>query len=316
MNKNAGAYQLEDIREWVDNSPSHDPPVILSVFGDPVKHSLSPQMHNPALKKSGINGQYIKIRVPENDFNEGLSLIQSLGLRGTNCTIPLKFAALNACDIIDNAAQRMGAVNTINFDNGKIIGSNSDGPGLVRAIREEFSIDIRDLRVMILGAGGGAGRAAAIQCAMEKVEGLVLVNRTKEKAKKIATEIESDFLDDNIHKDSSRLKICEWTNDGLKNEISNIDLIINASPIGMNSSDPDLIPQSFLEPHHLVYDMIYSPTKTKLIRDAQSVGARTANGLSMLLHQGAISFETWFNQEAPIMEMRQGLEDAIKQEKT
>ena len=112
---------------------------------------------------------------------------------------------------------------------------------------------------MILGAGGGAGRAVAIQCAMEKVEGLLLVNRTKEKAKKIATEIESDFLDDNIRKDSSRLKICEWTDDGLKNEISNIDLIINASPIGMNSSDPDLIPQSFLEPHHLVYDMIYSP---------------------------------------------------------
>ena len=152
---------------------------------------------------------------------------------------------MNACDIIDNAAQRMGAVNTINFDNGKIIGSNSDGPGLVRAIRE-FSIDIRDLRVMILGAGGGAGRAAAIQCAMEKVEGLVLVNRTKEKAKENCyTEIESDFLDDNIRKDSSRLKICEWTDDGLKDEISNIDLIINANPIGMNSSDPDLIPQGF-----------------------------------------------------------------------
>ncbi len=312
MNEKSPAYELKHLKEWIEKSPPNDPLAVLSVFGDPVKHSLSPQMHNPALKICGINGEYIKIRVPEENFTEALGLIRELGFHGTNCTIPLKFAALNACDHIDKAAQRMGAVNTIRFENDKIIGSNSDGPGLVRAIREEFSIDIRDLRVMILGAGGGAGRAVAIQCAMEKVERLVLVNRTKDKAEKIASEIEPDFLDDNIHRDSSRLKVSEWSNTELANEIGNIDLIINASPIGMNSSDPDLIPQNILEPHHLVYDMIYIPSKTKLIRDAKSIGARTANGLSMLLHQGAISFETWFNQEAPIDAMKKGLDEAIQ----
>ena len=312
MNEQSPAYELKHLKEWIEKSPPNDPLAVLSVFGDPVKHSLSPQMHNPALRICGINGEYIKIRVPEENFTEALTLIRELGFHGTNCTIPLKFAALNACDHIDKAAQRMGAVNTISFENDKIIGSNSDGPGLVRAIREEFSIDIRDLRVLILGAGGGAGRAVAIQCAMEKVERLVLVNRTKDKAEKIASEIECDFLDDNIHRDSSRLKVSEWSNTELANEIGNIDLIINASPIGMNSSDPDLIPQNILEPHHLVYDMIYSPSKTKLIRDAKSIGARTANGLSMLLHQGAISFETWFNQEAPIDAMKKGLDEAIQ----
>ena len=312
MNEKSPAYELKHLKEWIEKSPPNDPLAVLSVFGDPVKHSLSPQMHNPALKICGINGEYIKIRVPEENFTEALGLIRELGFHGTNCTIPLKFAALNACDHIDKAAQRMGAVNTISFENDKIIGSNSDGPGLVRAIREEFSIDIRDLRVMILGAGGGAGRAVAIQCAMEKVERLVLVNRTKDKAEKIASEIEPDFLDDNIRRDSSRLKVSEWSNTELANEIGNIDLIINASPKGMNSSDPDLIPQNILEPHPLVYDMIYSPSKTKLIRDAKSIGARTANGLSMLLHQGAISFETWFNQEAPIDAMKKGLDEAIQ----
>tara|TARA_B100000902_G_scaffold210377_1_gene200136 strand:+ start:8516 stop:9466 length:951 start_codon:yes stop_codon:yes gene_type:complete len=314
MNNQNIAYDLEDLAKWHEGSSILTPPATLSVFGDPVKHSLSPHMHNPALHNCGIDGQYVKIRVPEVKFKETLSAIYNLGFKGTNCTIPLKFAALNACDHIDSTAKRMGAVNTISFENGKVIGSNSDGPGLVRAIREEFSIDIRDLRVMILGAGGGAGRAVAIQCAMEKVERLVLVNRTKEKAEKLSHELSSDLMDESIHKDSSRLKVTEWSEEGLESEISDIDLIINASSLGMKNSDPELVSQNLLKPHHLIYDMIYSPSKTRLIRNAKSVGARTANGLSMLLHQGAISFETWFNQEAPVEVMRKGLKDAIELE--
>lgn len=314
MNNLNKSYELEDLSKWNEGSGTEQRPAILSVFGDPVKHSLSPNMHNPALQNCGIDGEYIKIRVPEDNFTQALSKIKDLGFHGTNCTIPLKFEALNACDHVDHAAKRMGAVNTISFENGKVIGSNSDGPGLVRAIREEFSIDIRDLRVMILGAGGGAGRAVAIQCAMEKVESLVLVNRTIEKAKQLSSELENDFMDDNIHKGPSRLKVIEWSKLGLTTEISDVDLIINASSLGMSSSDPELISQNLLEPHHLIYDMIYSPSKTKLIRDGISIGARTANGLSMLLHQGAISFETWFNQEAPVEVMKKGLEDAIQPE--
>ena len=120
MNEKSPAYELKHLKEWIEKSPPNDPLAVLSVFGDPVKHSLSPHMHNPALKICGINGEYIKIRVPEVNFTEALGLIRELGFHGTNCTIPLKFAALNACDHIDKAAQRMGAVNTISFENNKI----------------------------------------------------------------------------------------------------------------------------------------------------------------------------------------------------
>ena len=205
----------------------------------------------------------------------------------------------------------MGAVNTIRFENGKSLGSNSDGPGLVRAIREEFSNDLSDLRVMILGAGGGAGRAVAIQCAIEKVERLVLVNRTEKKVSPVYEEVAKDLKDTPIHASPSRLKMTGLSKPELEEELGDIDLIINASSLGMKNSDPELIPAGLLQPHHLVYDMVYSPRKTKLIRNAISTGARSANGISMLLHQGAISFETWFNREAPINEMRKGLYDAL-----
>lgn len=311
MNNPERTFTITDLKNWSTISEQFNVPALLSVFGDPVEHSLSPQLHNPALNFCGIKSQYVKINVPEDEFPEALDLIKNNGFHGTNCTVPLKFAAIDACDSIDESARRMGAVNTIRFENGKSLGSNSDGPGLVRAIREEFSIDLSDLRVMILGAGGGAGRAVAIQCAIEDVERLVLVNRTKKKVIPVYDEVAKDLKETHIHASSSRLKIAGWSKLELEEELGDIDLIINASSLGMKNSDPELIPAGLLQPHHLVYDMVYSPRKTKLIRNAISTGARSANGISMLLHQGAISFETWFNREAPIDEMRKGLYDAL-----
>ena len=312
MNNSEKTFTVSDLKNWTTLNDKFDVPALLSVFGNPVEHSLSPQLHNPALDFCGIKSQYVKIKVSEKEFPEALNLIRDNGFYGTNCTVPLKFAAINACDSVDESARRMGAVNTVRFENGKSLGSNSDGPGLVRAIREEFSIDLSDLRVMILGAGGGAGRAVAIQCAIEEVERLVLVNRTEEKVKPVYDEVAKDLKEKHIHSSPSRLKMTGWSKLELEEELGDIDLIINASSLGMKNSDPELIPAGLLQPHHLVYDMVYSPRKTKLIRNAISTGARSANGISMLLHQGAISFETWFNREAPINEMRKGLNDAFK----
>ncbi|MEC9035674.1 MAG: shikimate dehydrogenase [Verrucomicrobiota bacterium] len=311
MNDSERTFTITDLKNWRAISEQFDVPALLSVFGNPVEHSLSPQLHNPALKFCDIKSQYVKIKVQEDEFQEALNLIKDNGFHGTNCTVPLKFAAISACDSVDESARRMGAVNTIRFENGKALGSNSDGPGLVRAIREEFSIDLSDLRVMILGAGGGAGRAVAIQCAIEKVERLVLVNRTEKKVRPVYDEVAKDLKETHIHASPSRLKMTGLSKPELEEELGDIDLIINASSLGMKNSDPELIPAGLLQPHHLVYDMVYSPRKTKLIRNALSTGARSANGISMLLHQGAISFETWFNREAPINEMRKGLYDAL-----
>jgi len=311
MTEEKDIYTLEDLATGSTALADTSPPARLSVFGDPVAHSLSPQLHNPALKALAINSRYIRVQVTERDFPKALKLIQEREFLGTNCTIPLKFAALEACDHVDELALKLGAVNTISLEDGKVFGSNSDGPGFLRAIREAFAIDAHDLRIMILGAGGGAGRAVTVQCALEAPERLVLVNRTREKAESLRAEIAPMLEDEVIHSASSRVKVAEWSDAGLEAELGNIDLIVNATSLGMKRSDPALIQPHLLQPHHLVYDMVYSPQRTKLIADAHNTGARTANGLSMLLHQGAISFETWFNREAPLETMRTSLQSAL-----
>lgn len=183
--------------------------------------------------------------------------------------------------------------------------------GFVRAIREEFGVDLSDLRVLILGAGGGAGRAVATQCAVEGCERLILVNRTVEKALALREELLPYFADERLQGAHDRLDALPWEESAIAPQIGDIDLIVNASSRGMKRSDAPLLPAHLLAPHHLVYDMIYSPPRTRLLTDAASAGARAANGLSMLLHQGAISFEYWFNREAPLSAMRKGLQSAL-----
>ncbi|MFT5108706.1 MAG: shikimate dehydrogenase [Pseudoalteromonas tetraodonis] len=302
-------YTLADLKDGKIDDLS--PPAKLAVFGDPVEHSLSPQLHNPALKAAGIDAQYIRLHITEDEFPEALRTIRDLGFVGTNCTIPHKFNAIRAMNEVDDLASKLGAVNTVVFEDKKMIGFNSDGPGFVRAIREEFSVDLRDLRVLILGAGGGAGRAVATQCAVENCERLILVNRTADKATALKQQLEPYFAGDRLLGAHERLEVLPWDEHALAPQIGDIDLIVNATSRGMKRSDAALLPASLLAPHHLVYDMIYSPPKTRLLSDAASVGARTANGLSMLLHQGAISFECWFNREAPLQVMRKGLAEAL-----
>jgi len=177
----------------------------------------------------------------------------------------------------------------------------------VRAVRSEFSVDLRDLRVMLLGAGGGAGRAIAVQCALEGCERLVLVNRTFEKARALAAELEPHFRGARLLGPLARLEALPWEPAPLAAALENTDLVINATSCGMKRGDPPVLPASLLKPHLMVYDTIYTAHRTPLLADAEAVGARAANGLSMLLHQGALAFEIWFNREAPLEAMRQGL---------
>ncbi|HMJ05987.1 MAG TPA: saccharopine dehydrogenase NADP-binding domain-containing protein, partial [Chthoniobacterales bacterium] len=188
-----------------------------------------------------------------------------------------------------------------------LIGSNTDGPGFARAIRSEFSVDLRDLRVLLLGAGGGAGRAIAWQCAREGCERLVLVNRTLEKAEELAAELKSAFIDARVSAPVARLEVIPLEERALRFQIANVDLVVNASSLGLRRSDPPPLPASVLAPHLMVYDLVYASTRTALLAAAADAGARGTNGLSMLLQQGALSFEEWFDREAPIEAMRLAL---------
>jgi shikimate dehydrogenase len=295
-------YTLADLKDWHDA----DPPIRLGVFGDPVEHSLSPQMQNVALKHCKIDMQYVRFHILPNELREAIDLIRKLKFIGVNLTIPHKIAALELVDAADDNVKRIGAVNVVKVEGGKLRGFNTDGRGFARAIREEFSVDLRDLRVMILGAGGAA-RAIALQCAKENSERLVIANRSLEKAQKLTDELRDFFAGPKVLGPVARLQAVPLEEAAIRFQIGNVDLVVNATPVGLNRGDASPIPARLLAPHLMVYDTIYSAERTPLLSAAVEAGARTANGLSMLLHQGALAFEIWFQREAPIEVMRKAL---------
>ncbi|HJW38840.1 MAG TPA: shikimate dehydrogenase [Candidatus Udaeobacter sp.] len=300
-------YTLSDLENWSDIARDIDPPIRLGVFGDPVAHSLSPQMHNAALGACDIHTQYARFHIRANELRSALLFLRRLDFIGINLTVPHKIAAFTQIDDPDESATRSGAVNTIRVRDEKLIGSNTDGEGFLRAIRIEFAMDLRDLRVMIIGAGGGTGRAIAWQCALENCERLVLINRTLEKANALAQQLRPFFSGPRVLGPTARIEAAAWDESTMRSQLADIDLIVNATPLGMNPSDPTPIPARLVAPHHIVFDCVYGPSKTALLRATEEAGARGANGLSMLLYQGALSFSSWFNQEAPIEAMRAAL---------
>ena len=300
-------YTLADLENWSAVAGELEPPVRLGIFGDPVAHSLSPQMQNAALRACEIDMQYARFHIRTNELRSALLFLRTLDFVGINVTVPHKIAAFTHVDETDESAARAEAVNTIRVRGEKLIGSNTDGEGFLRAIRTEFSIDLRDLRVMIIGAGGGTGRAIAWQCALESCERLVLVNRTLEKANALAEQLRPFLSDARVLGPATRLEAVALDESAMRVQLADIDLIVNATPLGMNPSDPTPVPARLLAPHHIVFDCVYGSSKTALFRAATEVGARGANGFSMLLHQGALSFSTWFDREAPIEVMRAAL---------
>jgi shikimate dehydrogenase len=205
-------------------------------------------------------------------------------------------------DEISREAQLMGAINTVKVVEGKLHGYNTDGPGLSAAIREEFGIPLRDLRVLILGGAGGAGRAITVQCALEGCPSITIANRNPAKGESLASEIHQS-----LGKEVSSISL---EAEDLRVALSSVDLIINATPLGMKSGDSSPLSHlsgGLLSPHHLVYDTVYCGGETALLRQAREAGARCAGGFSMLLHQGVLQNALWFGEPAPLEAMRAAL---------
>lgn len=294
-------YSLADLPNWRAAQAGNESPIRLGVIGDPVAHSRSPQMMNAALQYCGLKMQYARFRIALDELEVALRLMASAGFVGVNLTVPHKISAIPLMHELDDSARQSGAVNCVRFERERLVGCNTDGPGFSRAIRSDFSAELRDLRVLLLGAGGGAGRALARQCALEGCRRLVLVNRTLEKAERLARELQSFFGE-------GQLEAMPWNEARLRSQIAHTDLIVNATSIGMQRSDPAVLPTTLLGSHVLVYDTVYAAGSTSLLDAAAEVGARGANGLSMLLHQGALAFEKWFERAAPIEVMRAALQ--------
>jgi shikimate dehydrogenase len=270
---------------------------LCAVLGSPIRHSASPAMHNAAFAALGLNWRYLAFEVDPKNLRAAIGGARAMGFAGLNLTVPHKLLAVDMVDELDASAKTWGAVNTIKFENGRAIGFNTDADGLANSLREDLAVELRGAKVLLLGAGG-AGRTAALKLAAENVAELFLVNRTASKAEEIAGEIKKQFPSVKISVGYPK---------------ANVDLLLNATSLGLKSEDGSPLDekQFSLKQTRAVYDMIYKPAETKLLADAKAAGCKTANGIGMLVGQGAKAFEIWTGQPAPVAVMRRAVEGSV-----
>lgn len=295
-------YTLEDLasRDLLDAGA--DKPARLAVIGHPVAHSASPEMHQPALDAEGIDARYIRLDIEPGQVGEAFARMRALGFIGCNVTVPHKLDAMAACDAVHPDARVLGAVNTIRFDADATRGFNTDGPGFARAIEDDFQVEFASLRVAVIGAGGGAGGAIATQACLSGVPRLVVVNRTVEKLGPLVARLAGIGPQAGIF-------ALSFDDAALAEQCLDCDLIVNTSSVGLKPGDPSILPPACLNAAHRVYDTIYKPAVTPLLRIANEVGCRTANGQSMLIHQGALAFQHWFPGSEPLDVMKRALRE-------
>ena len=293
-------YTIDDLASRDILDAGCQKPARLAVIGWPIAHSASPRMHQAALDAYGIDCRYIRLEVPVGRVAEAFARMRALDFIGSNVTVPHKFDAMAACDVIDPLAASLGAVNTVRFDASGMTGFNTDGPGFVAAVEHDFSVRLADLKVLIVGAGGGAGQAIATQCVLSGVWQVVLANRSVDKIVALQTKLQA------INGDV-KIEIVGLDDPRLVDLSHQCDLIVNTSSVGLNPADPCVLPTSCLMKHHLVYDTIYKPAVTPLTALANSIGCRKSNGFSMLLRQGALSFQLWFPDTDPLVIMKEAL---------
>jgi shikimate dehydrogenase len=267
----------------------------LAVLGDPIEHSLSPQMQNAALEARGLPYRYDRLLVSPAELERAFTCLRNLGFIGWNLTIPHKIAGYRLVDRLDSEAEALGTINTVVNQDGELIGCNTDGRGLQAALVDAFEVDPARSSIALLGAGGGAGQASARFLANLRPERLLLVNRTVEKMDKLRHEL------------AANSDVSFWDFNQLGQVFLEADLIINASSLGLTNDRLDWDPK-WLRPEHRLLDMVYRPQgETALVTWARQNGIPAVDGRLMLLHQGAFAFEHWFGQPVPLSAMREAL---------
>jgi shikimate dehydrogenase len=272
---------------------------VCGLIGDPVEHTMSPAMHNAAFEKTGLDYVYLPFHVKPEQLPRAVEGLRALNVKGFNVTIPHKVAVIPLLDSLDPLAEKIGAVNTVVNDAGRLRGYNTDAEGFLRALVEN-GIKPGRKKVVILGAGG-ASRAISYILA-EKGARLTILNRQQELdwAEDIAELIKEDFKRDVI--------VLELGHIG--EVMDGVDVLVNATSVGMSpAGDKSPVPAALLKKVPAVFDIVYNPIRTKLCRDAAAAGAKIISGVDMLAWQGALAFEKWTGQAAPVELMRQ---EAVK----
>ncbi len=268
----------------------HGSTTVAGVWGWPVRHSASPAMHNAAFAELDLDWVYVPFAVDPDRVADAVAGVRSLGIRGVNVTVPLKERVGEFLDDLTPVARRLGAVNTLFWDDGRLTGDSTDGRGFLAALGHAGFSDFSGVRAVVLGAGGSA--RAVVDALSEAGARVVVANRTREKALPLLALGADDVVD--------------WTEDAIGGAVAEASIVVNTTSVGMvpNVDAMPPVPLSALGPGNMVVDLIYNPPATRLLSMAESAGCVVQNGVEMLVRQGALSFERWTARDAPVDAMR------------
>lgn len=276
---------------------------VCGIIGDPIEHTLSPVMQNAAFREMGLDYIYLPFKVAEGNLSEAIDGLRALNMAGTNVTIPHKVVVIPLLDDIDGLAGYIGAVNTIVNQGGSLKGYNTDASGFYQALTAN-KIEVSKKKIVILGAGG-ASRAIAFILADKGAE-LTILNRSLDSAQTIAERVFQALR--------TEIKVGKLTVKNLEPVLDEADILVNTTSLGMSPYLTETpVPARLLKKELVVFDIIYNPLKTRLIKEAEKEGARVLNGLEMLVRQGAAAFELWTGLKAPIEVMRKAARDAMEE---
>jgi shikimate dehydrogenase len=276
--------------------------VVVGLFGDPVKHSLSPRMQNAAIAASGLNAVYVPFHVTAAQLCDAVAGVRAMAIRGVNLTIPHKEAACHLIDELDEHAKMIGAINTIVNDGGHLKGYNTDVLGLQNVLKTELGVDLAGRRVLLVGAGG-ASRAALVALGQARAAWVGIANRTRARAQQLLEDLAPNFPG------------TAFAHYQLGSSLANappepVDLLINASAVGLQDESFGFPICACVRPGGAVYDMVYAAVPTRLIQSAKERGLVAADGRGMLAAQGEAAFQLWFGTTPAAQVMRRALQEA------
>lgn len=269
---------------------------VYALVGDPIDHSLSPAIQNAAFRSIGLNAIYVPFRVESSRLRFAIQGLKFLGIRGFNVTTPHKTAMLRYLDEVDTKAAEIGSINTVKSDEGILTGFNTDGAGALNALKEAGVAP--DGKTILLFGAGGAARAIAHSLARHRCE-INLVNRTISRTQRLASLLRKKFR--------IQANCVSLSSQSMRRHVESADIVLNASSMGMTGNENVPIPKKWLRSDQWVFDIVYRPVRTMLLRNAILAGARTVDGLDMLVNQGACSFSIWTGKKAPVAEMRRAI---------
>lgn len=275
---------------------------VYGIIGWPVAHSLSPVMQNAALQAAGVDAIYVPFAVEPNGLPAAVSGLRAMNVSGFNVTIPHKISIMPFLDQLSPVAVQAGAVNTVVNQRGRLIGHNTDGDGLVISLADDLGCTVAGSRVVLVGAGGAA-RGALMALCRAGVRSVVILNRSLVAADSLVASLR-DFFPQVLLRAFSLGEQAEEV-------VAGSDLIVNATSLGMVGEKIEGLPLALLPGHAKVYDMVYSPSLTPLLRDAGGLGIKAVNGLGMLVAQGELAFNLWHGISAERGIMRGALQSFL-----